>query len=159
MRAALGLMRRGDMPSWPPVRHPAQLYLMVAGIVSGGAAALAVGSPQSFAGLLSGVFVMLWGATVAVSSLCGVVAALVVKRDVVLSLLLERVALFTLAPVSLLFAVVVTWRLHWDGVYAAGYIGGYGFALAARALQVHQTIQWLHLVKTKRDEQDSEVDA
>ena len=134
------------MPSWPPVRHPHQLFLMAASLVSG-AVGLAYGGAASSGTvrtLLPPALVLVWQLTLVVSGTLGLLAAVLAYRDGVLSLLMERIALGSVGVLACVYALATQMTVGLPAVHIAAMTGGYGMACLVRMAQVHQVLRWLN---------------
>lgn len=120
-----------------------QVFLMASSIVSGTIGLLVSDTPPSLAHTLGAVMLVVWQLSLAVSGVLGIVAAIMAKRDGLWSMLLERLALLMVAPLSLVYGAVVLGAGGWAAVNAASITGGYGLACIARAVQVQRTLSWL----------------
>lgn len=132
----------GDSPpSWPPVRHPHQVFLMAASVQSG-VLGMLIGAPSSLEQALHPILLLVWQGTVAVCGLVGLWSAVIAKRMPITSMLLERVSLFTVGSFALVYAVVVQSRNGSAAIVTSSFIGGYGLACLARLLQVNRQLRW-----------------
>lgn len=129
-------------PSWPPVRHPMQVFLMAASVQAGVAGMVLTGATPSLAAVIDRPLLAVWYVVLIVGGLMGLLSAWLVRRDGMWSMLLERLALSVVGPLSILYAVIV---LKFNGTAAAYTFSmgvGFGLACIARAYQVHWNIQW-----------------
>jgi hypothetical protein len=139
-------------PSWPPVRHPMQVFLMAASVESGILGLLITDTPPSLSAALGYVLLTVWQLTLLISGLLGLAAAFVAHRDGLWSMLLERVALFAVGPMALVYAFVVTSASWPASTFAASITGGYGLACIARLVQLQRTLNWMRWAGSGHEE-------
>lgn len=125
-----------------------QVFLMAASIVSGTVGLLVSDTPPSLAHTLGAVMLVVWQLSLAVSGMLGCIAAVMARKDGLWSLLLERLALFMVAPLSIVYGVVIVSAGGWGAVNAASITCGYGFACVARYVQVERTLSWVRSSRT-----------
>lgn len=130
-------------PSWPPVRHPFQVLMMAGCVWSGLFGMLGRGTPPSLQSVLDGPVLFAWFASLVMCGVVAVAAALVATHDQLWSMLLERLALFVVGPLALVYAIVLTIVAGPPGVVASAWAGGFGLACLVRAGQVQQSLSWL----------------
>jgi hypothetical protein len=130
-------------PSWPPVRHPFQVLMMAGCVWSGLFGMLGRGTPTSLARVLDFPVLFLWFAALVACGGLAVAAAITATRDQLWSMLLERLALFVVGPLALVYSVVLTATAGGAGVVAGAWAGGFGLACLVRGAQVQQSLSWL----------------
>lgn len=133
-------------PSWPPVRHPFQVFLMGASVVSGAVGLIVVGSSPSLARVLDEPTLLLWQVGLAVSGVLGLVAAVKARSDEAWSMLLERLALLVIGPYACIYGLIIANQNGPAGLAVAPIITGYGTACLWRAWQVHRRLKWVEYV-------------
>lgn len=130
-------------PSWPPVRHPFQVLMMAGCVWSGLFGMLGRGAPPSLREVLDAPVLFVWFTALVCCGGLAVAAAITATRDQLWSMLLERLALFVVGPMALVYAVVLTIATGPAGVVAGAWAGGFGLACLVRAGQVQQSLSWL----------------
>lgn len=144
---AANLEGQPTAPSWPPVRHPFQVFLMGASVVSGAVGLIVVGSSPSLARVLDEPTLALWQLGLAISGVLGLVAAAKARTDEAWSMLLERLALLVIGPYACIYGLIIATNGA-AGLAAAPIITGYGTACLWRAWQVHRRLKWVEYVNT-----------
>jgi hypothetical protein len=132
-------------PSWPPVRHPFQVFLMGASVVSGSVGLIVAGTSPSLARVLDSPTLLLWQLGLAISGVLGLVAAVKARSDEAWSMLLERLALLVIGPYACIYGLIVGTTSP-GGLAVAPILTGYGTACLWRAWQVHRRVKWVEFV-------------
>jgi hypothetical protein len=101
----IGVPDRDPLTGVPPSRHPFQFWALTACFLSGVASAIGPGKPGTMQELLPDYMVDLWGWTMMVGGLLGLIAGF--WKDRITGLLMERLALLTIGGVTLVYGVVV----------------------------------------------------
>jgi len=131
-------------PSWPPVRHPHQLYLMAACVCAGTTGLVVQAGAQSIKSELPSALYLVWNLTLVLSGASCILAAWFARRDGVLSLLLERLGLSVVSPASLLYGFLLVRSQGEAAAFAAFMTIGFGIACLERLRECWVTIIWLH---------------
>lgn len=131
-------------PSWPPVRHPHQVYLMVSCALAGTIGLVIQTGAPSVQHTIDPVMYAIWNATLVAAGVLGLLAAWFARRDGVLSLLLERICHTIVGPASLLYGILVAVNQGPRSAFAVFMTVGFGLACLERLRECWVTIKWLH---------------
>lgn len=117
---------------------------MMAGAVwSGVFGMLGAGTPPSLARTLDRPLLLTWYGALVVCGALAVAAAVTATRDPLWAMLLERLSLFVVGPMALVYSVVLSAVTGPAGVVAAAWAVGFGLACIVRGGQVQQSLSWL----------------
>lgn len=142
-------MDRDPLTGVPASRHPFQFWFFGASALSGTFATLSFGQPTTMVTLLPNGYVTVWGATLFVVGVLGMVAAF--WRDRLTGLLMERIALAGLSGLMFVYATILIARAWGPGSASATFLASVGLAAAWRIHHVSRELRILERWKRHED--------
>jgi len=107
-----------------------------------GAGWLIQGPSQALRDLLGDPWIILWSAIVAIGGLCGLVASLSAHRDEGLSLLTERIALWSIGTYSAVYVIAMLYQRGLSIWVTEAVFTFFVIACVWRLVQVQKRITW-----------------
>lgn len=132
---------RDPLTGVPPSRHPFQFWALAACVLSGLQVGFGIGRPTTLEEILPDYMVALWGWTLMIGGFLGLVAGW--WRDRITGLLLERIALTTIALITLIYGVVVAKQAGGPAVVTSSFLISISVSAGWRIVHVNRELRTL----------------
>lgn len=125
----------------PPSRHPFQFWALTACVISGAGSAFDFGQPRTLAEIMPSYMIVLWGWTIMISGLVGLIASW--WPDRISGLLLERIALGGIGGSCAIYGALLYKIAGGPGFFAATFCMSIALASAWRIMHVNRELHVL----------------